>query len=279
MSTAKAAPEFTFSRYWMRMDTPQADTQTRQRCLMPSSLQLSTSVQALGVPELEDHGCEKDKLPVNPKLVQDLLFQLNPFIGMVHRALWNSSKSTQKSWWMSAGGLWMSFELPWESGEIPLDWKLTNIFPVFWKGKRDDPVTFQCLVKYGEHYSESYGKIPEGQHRHQSQPVQVHEGKALLKKLNFTLSLNFLQGQGDSSSWSRETLIQNLEFSKAFNTVSPRILLDRTSSTQLDKYVMWWVGNRLMGQVIVNGVTAHWCPVTSGGLQCSILRPVLFKSS
>lgn len=30
-------------------------------------------------PELEDHGCENDKLPVSPELVQDLLLQLDPY--------------------------------------------------------------------------------------------------------------------------------------------------------------------------------------------------------
>lgn len=49
-----------------------------------------------------------------------------------------------------------------------------------------------------------------------------------------------------------------MEFSKAFNTVCPRIILDRMYSTQMDKYVMGWVSSRLMGQVIVNGVASDW---------------------
>ncbi|KAJ7417524.1 hypothetical protein WISP_63866 [Willisornis vidua] len=31
-----------------------------------------------------------------------------------------------------------------------------------------------------------------------------------------------------------------LDFSKAFDTLTRRILLDKMSSTQLDKYIMWW---------------------------------------
>ncbi|KAJ7409990.1 RNA-directed DNA polymerase from mobile element jockey-like protein [Pitangus sulphuratus] len=38
-----------------------------------------------------------------------------------------------------------------------------------------------------------------------------------------------------------------LDFSKAFDTVSHRILLDKLSSKQMDKHTMWWVSNCLMG--------------------------------
>ncbi|PKU34475.1 rna-directed dna polymerase from mobile element jockey-like [Limosa lapponica baueri] len=54
-------------------------------------------------------------------------------------------------------------------------------------------------------------------------------------------------------------------FSKAFDTVSHSILLDKQSSTWLDKSIIRWVSNWLMGQaqrVTVNRVASGWRPVT-----------------
>ncbi|KAK4828010.1 hypothetical protein QYF61_022787 [Mycteria americana] len=189
-----------------------------------------------------------DKLTADPEFVRDLLLQLDAHKSMGTDGLHPRVLKQQAN--AIAGPSWVS-------GEVPVDWKLANIVPVFSKSKKEDPVSGKITEKVTlgviEKHLRDNAVIGHSQHGF------MREKSCLTNLISFYDKVTHLVDQG------KPVDVVVFDFSKAFDTVSHSILLDKMSNIQLDKSVIFWVNDWLMGwvqRVIVNGVTSGWWTVT-----------------
>ncbi|KAK4827998.1 LOW QUALITY PROTEIN: hypothetical protein QYF61_022775 [Mycteria americana] len=240
--------------------------------------------------ELEDRDGEQNEAPIiQGAMVSDLLHHLYIHQSMgqygiyprVLRELEEVLTKPLSITYQCAGfaGLNDDNQHSWLTGEVPVDWRLANVTPIYKKGRKNNKGNYRPVS-----LTSVPGKVMEQiiltaitwhvQVKQVIRPSQrgFMKGRSCLNNLiSFYDKVTRLVDEGKAVG------VVYMDFSKAFDTVSHSILLEKMAAHGLDVRNLRWVKNWLDGQaqrVVLSGVksTSH-----IGVPQGSVSGPVLFS--
>ncbi|KAK4826240.1 hypothetical protein QYF61_006592, partial [Mycteria americana] len=223
-------------------------------------------------PELEDRDGEQNEAPITQgEMVSDLLHHLDTHKSMrpdeIHpRVLRELAEVLTKP-------LSILYQQSWLTGEVPIEWRLANVTPIYKKGQKEDPGNYRPVS-----LTSVLGKVMEQiilraitRHVQDNQVVRPSEHEFMKGRSCLTNLISFYDKVTHLVDEGKAVDVVHLDFSKAFNTISHSILLEKLAAHGLDGCTPRWVKKWLGPKSGVGGRSQGVFP------RGSVLGPVLFN--
>ena len=135
------------------------------------------------------------------------------------------------------------------TGEVPEDWRLANVTPIYKKGCREDPGNYRPVS-----LTSVPGKIMEQivlseitRHMQDNRGIRPSQHEFTKGRSCLTNLISFYDLVARLVDEGKAVDVVYLDFSKASDTVSSSILLQKLAVCGLDWYTLGWVRNWLGG--------------------------------
>ncbi|KAK4806823.1 hypothetical protein QYF61_005619 [Mycteria americana] len=134
------------------------------------------------------------------------------------------------------------YQQSWLTGEVPVDWRLANVTPIYKKGWKEDPGNYRPVS-----LTSVPGKIMEQiilsaitRHVQDNQVIRPSQHGFMKGRSCWTNLISFYDKVTRLVDEGKAVNVVYLDFSKAFDTVSHSILLEKLAAHGLDGHTLPW---------------------------------------